>query len=93
MRITPSILHHELIGLEAKVVQSPNRSAVGLRGRVVDESRETFTILHEGKEKTVIKETSVLHFSLPDGSLIEIDGRVLVGRPEDRVKRVARRRW
>jgi len=93
MRITPSILQHELIGLEAEVVQSPNRSIVGLRGRVVDESRETFTISHEGKEKTIIKGTSILYFSLPDGSLIEVEGRVLVGRPEDRVKRVSRRRW
>jgi len=79
--------------LEAKVVQSLNRSAVGLRGRVVDETRKTLTISHEGKEKIIIKETSLLHFSLPDGSLMEVDGRVLVGRPEDRVKRVARRRW
>jgi len=93
MKITPSILQQEFIGLRAKVVQSSNPSCMGICGRVLDETRNTFTILHKEKEKTVVKETSVLHFTLPDGSVIEVEGKVLVGRPEDRVKRVSRRRW
>ncbi len=93
MKITPSILQQEFIGLRAKVVQSSNPSCMGICGIVLDETRNTFTILHKEKEKTVVKETSVLHFTLPDGSVIEVEGKVLVGRPEDRVKRVSRRRW
>jgi ribonuclease P protein subunit POP4 len=93
VKVTPSILQHEFIGLKAKVMRSSNPSCVGISGRVVDETQKTFTILHKEKEKIIVKETSVLHFALPDGSLIEVDGKVLVGRPEDRVKKVARRRW
>lgn len=93
MKVTPAILQHELIGLQAKVVRSSNPSCLGICGRVINETQKTFTILHGGSEKVVIKQASVLHFTLADGSLVEIDGKVLVGRPEDRAKKVTRRRW
>jgi len=93
MKITPSILQHEFIGLKAKVVQSSNPCYVGIQGRVLDETQKTFKILHGEKEKVVVKGTAVFHFTLPDGSVIEVNGRALVGRPEDRVKKVVRRRW
>jgi ribonuclease P protein subunit POP4 len=93
MKITSSVLRHEFIGLKTKVAQSSNPSCEGISGRVLNETQKTFTILHKGKEKVIAKETSVFHFTLPDGSLIEIDGKVLVGRPENRVKKVIRRRW
>ena len=93
MKIIPAILQHELIGLKTKVVRSSNPCYLGICGMVTDETQKTFKILSEGREKVIVKETSVLHFTLNDGSLIEIDGKVLVGRPEDRVKKVIRRRW
>jgi len=98
LKITPAILQHELIGLQAKVVQSSNPSCLGICGRVVDETQKTFTILidrsiDQRKEKVIVKQTSVLHFTLVDGSLVEIHGTALVGRPEDRAKKVVRRRW
>ena len=93
MRITPSVLQKEFIGLKAKVVKSQNPGYVRISGTVVNETRNTFTILHEGKEKVVVKDTAIFHFTLPDGSIIEIDGKVLLGRPEDRVKRTVRRLW
>jgi ribonuclease P protein subunit POP4 len=93
LKITSAILQHELIGLQAKVVQSSNPSCLGICGRVVDETQKTFTILHQRKEKVIVKQTSVLHFTLVDGSLVEIHGTALVGRPEDRAKKVVRRRW
>ncbi len=93
MRIAPSILQEEFIGLKAKVVKSQNPGYVRISGKVVNETRNTFTILHEGKEKVVVKDAAIFHFILPDGSIIEIDGKVLLGRPEDRVKRTVRRLW
>lgn len=93
MKITPAILQHELIGLKAKVVRSSNPCYLGICGRVTDETQRTLRILHKGREKVVVKQSSVFHFTLADGSLIEIDGKVLVGRPENRVKKVTRRRW
>jgi len=93
MKVTPSILQNEFIGLKAKVVKSSNPSYEGILGKVLDETRNTFTILHKEKEKVIVKEISVFHFTLPDGTVIEVSGKVLVGCPEDRVKKVIRRRW
>ncbi|MBS7656811.1 MAG: ribonuclease P protein component 1 [Candidatus Bathyarchaeia archaeon] len=88
-----SFLQHELIGLETKVVRSSNRSQIGIRGKILDETQKTLTVLHGNKEKRIVKETSTFLFTLPDKTIIEVDGKVLVGRPEDRVKKTLRRRW
>jgi len=40
MRITPqNFVNHELIGLHVTLVKSTNKDAVGLSGRIIDESR------------------------------------------------------
>ena len=93
MKVTASIVQHEFIGLDAKVVRSSNPQAVGIAGRVVDETRNTLTILHNGKRSVVIKDVSVFEFVMPDGTIVEIDGKVILGRPEDRIKKRPRRLW
>ena len=93
MRVTPEILQHEFIGLEVKVAKSTNPDCVGIKGRVIDETRNTFVLMKDGVERRVIKETSVFHFTYPDGTIVEIDGKLLVGRPEDRIKKPVRRLW
>ncbi|MEM2914088.1 MAG: ribonuclease P protein subunit, partial [Candidatus Bathyarchaeia archaeon] len=59
MKITPSILQCGFIGLKAKIVRSSNPSNVGISGKIIDETQNTLTILHNNKEKVIIKETSV----------------------------------
>lgn len=93
MKITASIVQHEFIGLDIKVVRSSNPDVEEIAGRVVDETRNTFTILHDAKRKVVIKETSVFEFVMLDGTVVEIDGKVIMGRPEERIKKRPRRLW
>ena len=93
MKVTPEIIQHEFIGLEVKVVKCTNPDCEGIKGKVIDETRNTFVLAQNGIEKRVIKETSVFHFKYPDGTIVEIDGKLLVGRPEDRIKKTIRRRW
>jgi ribonuclease P protein subunit POP4 len=93
MTVAPFILQHEFIGLEAKVIRSSNRSQIGIRGKILDETQKTLTILHSNKEKCIIKGTSTFLFILPDRTVIEVDGKVIVGRPEDRAKKAVRRHW
>jgi ribonuclease P protein subunit POP4 len=93
MKVTPDIIRYEFIGVKAKVVRSTNPYSVGIRGKVLDETRNTFIILHDGEKKVVIKETSVFHFKFPDGTVVEIDGKLLIGRPEERLKKRIRRLW
>ena len=93
MKVTPAIVQQELIGLDAKVVRSSHPGYVGIAGRVLDETRNTIIILHENKKKIIIKSTAVFHFTMPDGTIVEIDGKTIIGRPEDRIKKRIRRRW
>ena len=93
MKITPDLLRQEFVGLDAKVVKSSNPSQTGIFGRIIKETRNTLVILHKDTEKTVIKNVTVFHLMLPDGTLVEIDGKAIVGRPENRLKKRIRRRW
>jgi ribonuclease P protein subunit POP4 len=60
---------------------------------VIDETRNTFTILQGNERKKIVKEVSTFQFKFPDGTIVEIDGVLLVGRPEDRLKKQVRRLW
>lgn len=93
MRVTPAILQHEFIGLDAEVVRSTHPDYVGITGKVIDETRNTLVIRQKNKDKVVVKNTAVFHFTLPDGTIVEIEGNAIVGRPEDRLKKRPRRRW
>lgn len=93
MKVTPAILQHEFIGLNAKVVKSSNPNYVGIEGKVINETQNTFVITHKSRNKIIVKETSIFHFTLSDGTVVEINGKALVGRPEDRIKKRLRRLW
>jgi ribonuclease P protein subunit POP4 len=93
MRITPSIIQSELIGTRAMVVKSPNVDYMGLAGKVIDESKNTLTILDEGKSKRLVKDSCIFNFTMTDNTVVEIDGSLLVGRPEDRLKKTVKRLW
>jgi ribonuclease P protein subunit POP4 len=93
VKITPAIIQYEFIGLEAKVVKSSNPNHVGIAGAVIDETRNTFVILQDNKRKTIVKDQTVFHFTFPDATIVEIDGKTLVGRPEERLKKRIRRLW
>ena len=93
MKITPDIIRYELIGTEAKVAKSRHLGYVGTFGKVIDETRNTLVILHEGERKRIIKDSAVFRFKFTGGTAVEIDGKLLVGRPENRLKKRIRRLW
>lgn len=93
MKITPDVIRYEFIGTEAKIAQSKNRDCIGIHGKIIDETRNTFTILHHEKRKKILKDSSVFQFKFSDGTILEIEGKLLVGRPEDRLKKRVKRLW
>lgn len=93
MKVTPRIAQREFIGQNAEVVRSSNPTYVGISGRVVDETRNVLFIMHQNHKKAIIKNTAVFHFTMSDGTVVEINGKVIVGRPEDRIKKRFRRLW
>lgn len=82
-----NLVRHELIGLEVKVVKSTDPTQRNLSGAVVDETYNTLTVESNGKEKRVVKSNCVFVFTLPSGTKVEVDGNVIVSRPEDRIKK------
>jgi len=93
IRISSSIVQDEFLGLESMVVKSLNPNTVGIAGKVVHETRNTFTISQNGEHKVLVKDTSVFSFIMTDGTVVEIDGKTIMGRPEDRIKKRLRRLW
>jgi ribonuclease P protein subunit POP4 len=87
-----NLVRHELIGLSVKVTRSTNPSSIGIEGRVVDESRNTLTIETEKGKKNIVKEQCTFSIELPSGERVVVDGRVLVARPEDRIKK-KQKKW
>ena len=90
--ITPgNLVRHELVGLEVKVVKSSNPSQVGLSGRVVDETRNILMIETPSGVKSLPKESCTFLFRLPSREQVRVDGKLLLARPEDRVKKKLRK--
>ncbi|MBT3324351.1 ribonuclease P protein subunit [archaeon] len=81
-----NILKHELIGLDVEVVDANNKSQIGLKGKVVDETRNTLIIKSQKGEKKILKKDLKIQISV-SGEKIIITGKKLVGRPEDRIKK------
>ncbi len=76
------LLHGELIGRNAEVSKSKNKSLVGLSGTIIDETKNTLALMtQQGKKAVLIKSEVTINI---DGT--EIDGEKLQKRPEERVK-------
>jgi len=81
-----NIIKHELIGIEVEITKAKNEDLVGLKGKVVDETRNLLVLDTSKGEKKVMKEGITLKIKL-ENEVIEVDGQVLVGRPEERIKK------
>jgi ribonuclease P protein subunit POP4 len=93
MKVTPDIIRYELIGTHAKVAKSVHSGYLGLAGPVVAETKNTLTLIHQGQPKSVIKNLAIFDLGFADGTTVEVDGSLLVGRPEDRLKKTVKRLW
>ncbi|MDD4878586.1 MAG: ribonuclease P protein subunit [Candidatus Nanoarchaeia archaeon] len=80
------IIRHELIGLEIEVTASKNQSLVGIKGKIVDETKNTLRVRANSRVLTIMKNTIMFKANV-DGKNIEIDGNCIMGRPEDRIKK------
>lgn len=93
MIITPDIIKREFIGSHGLISTSTHAGYLGVSGTVMDETKNTFVIQQDGKMKNIIKDMSTFQFQFSDGTVVEIDGNLLVGRPEDRLKKTVKRLW
>ncbi len=89
--VTPyNVLRHELVGLQAKVVEASDRGVVGLSGAITDETQKTLTIKGRKGPKTLTKENTTLSIHTDGGDELLVNGSLLLGRPEERIKKKIR---
>jgi len=105
MKLVPhNIIHHELIGLDIEVVDSMNSSLNGIRGQIVDETRNMFKVETDEREKMIPKSGSSFIFTIlsshqtNDGKRylptnIRVDGRLLLSQPENRIQTKFRKKF
>jgi len=74
---------HVLIGEVIEVVQSQNRHILGLKGKVIDETKKTIVVRKGEKRKVLLKSSLTLRLQR-NGQLIP--GRSILRRPEERMK-------
>ncbi|MFT4868509.1 MAG: ribonuclease P protein subunit POP4 [Colwellia polaris] len=79
-RTPENLARHELIGLTAELIDSPDSSQEGIKGEVLDETQNTLTIANH----QVPKQGRVFRFELQNQK-VELDGREILERPEDRL--------
>lgn len=89
--LTPRNLpRHELLGLRAKAM--PLRGGLAHAGEIIGETRNMLRMLRDdGRIVSLPKNAYRFMFELPSGEKVLVDGRILVGRPEERLKRRLRR--
>ena len=79
------ITRYELIGLEAETIDSKNKSNIGIKGKIIDETKHTLVISHKGKRKRLFKNNITLKIKI-NNQAISIEGTKLLGRPKERIK-------
>ncbi|HJH32032.1 MAG TPA: ribonuclease P protein component 1 [Methanosarcinaceae archaeon] len=97
MDITPSnLIYHELIGLMVKVVNSTNPTLIDIRGKVVDETRNTLIVETCGAREIVVPKTGTIFVfrihTRPAGGHdvkhVKVNGTLLLSQPENRIKNI-----
>jgi ribonuclease P protein subunit POP4 len=74
---------HELIGKEVVVVTSTNPHQNGIKGKIIDETKQTLKIKCNGEIKTLLKSNLTIKV---DKFETLIRGKDLLKRPEERLK-------
>jgi len=100
MKMNPKyLIYHDLIGIRALALRNDKLKSGNFMdiGTVVDETKNMLITKNNNKKKLYIKKNHIFRFILPknDGKpiILEVEGRKIVGRPEDRIKDIKKRRW
>ena len=87
--ITPeNILAHEVIGLNATITESTDPAFVGLKGKIVFETKNMISIRSDSKTRQIAKAAAkTIEIQAQSGACF-ISGSSLIARPEDRISRL-----
>ncbi len=75
------MIKEELIGKTITIIESKNKSLVGMKGTVIDETKNILSIEIDGTVKKIVKDQCVFEI---DGK--KISGTDIAKRTEERIK-------
>ena len=81
--VKKKIFPYELIGEKIEILHSKNKSNLGIKGKVIDETKMTLKIKSGEKVKTLFKNN--ITFKIVRNEQI-ITGQEIMKRPEERIK-------
>jgi len=84
MITTENIALHELIGLDTEITQSSNVQFIGLKGKIVDETKSMFALRTENGIKKFPKKNTTWRFSFGNNE-ITLNGNMITKRPYERI--------
>lgn len=87
-----NLIRNELIGLQVSVIHSSDPTHVGIKGKVIDETKNMLMISDGVKKRWIQKDVAVYSFTLPDKSIVEVEGEEILGKPVERIKKSSKRR-
>ena len=100
MKIDPKyLIYHDLIGLESWALRNDKLKTGDFEsiGTVIDETRNMLITVINNKRKKYIKTNHTFRFKLPNEDkepiVLEVVGHKIVGRPENRIKNIKKKRW
>ena len=96
--ISPNNIHqHELIGLNVELIHTSDKQLIGRKGLIIDETKNMFIIDFEtqtnSKRAKIVKKDCTFRFTLPSGEMVDVEGRIIKDKPENRLKNIIRKRW
>lgn len=81
------VLKTEHIGKSVEITKANNKTLEGIKGKIINETKNTLTIQTNNGEKKLIKDTITIKMK-HNNKTYEINGKLLVNRPEERIKKV-----
>lgn len=86
MRNNKNIVLHELIGLQAEVIDTKEKSQKGIKGKVIDETKNMLIIQTKDGEKKIPKKISRFKF-IADKTIFIVNGQEIAFRPYERLEK------
>lgn len=89
-----TLLYSTFIGLPVEIINSSQRALIGVRGTIVDETKNLIVIEKSdaagthGKEVRIPKNSSTFRITAESGEKVDVDGRDIAFRPHERAKKV-----
>lgn len=81
------ILKEEFIGEAIQITNSDNSSLVGIKGTIIDETKNLFVLDTQKGPKKVLKK-QMIFVIVKNGIKFRIDGKTICFRPEERIKKI-----